>query len=238
MTLQKTFVLVHGGFHGGWCWREVAERLRARGHDVYTPTQTGCGERSHLLSRDITLATFIDDIANVITWEDLRDVVLVGHSFGGITVTGVADRMPERLARLIYLDALILQNGQSVFGLLDPQVAAARLQAAQASGGVGIAPPPAALFGIRDEAQAALVQARLTSQPLATYTSALKLDHPVTNGVPAIYVQCTDPLFAGIAPTREWVKAQGMKTVELATGHDAMLIVPQAVAELLEALSS
>ena len=100
---RKTFVLVHGGFHGGWCWSQVANLLRARGHAVYTPT--GCGERSHLLSRSITLDTFVDDIANVLQWEDLHRVVLVGHSFGGIAITGVADRMPERLRQLVYLDA-------------------------------------------------------------------------------------------------------------------------------------
>ena len=138
MSSPLTFVLVHGGFHGGWCWRDVATRLRSRGHAVFTPTQTGCGERSHLLSKDITLDTFVDDIANVLIWEDLADVVLVGHSFGGIAVTGVADRMPERIRRLVYLDAAILENGQSMFGMLDPQVVAGRKAAAEASGGMGI----------------------------------------------------------------------------------------------------
>ena len=151
-TFVKTYVLVHGGFHGGWCWHHVAHALRARGHSVFTPTQTGCGERAHLISKSITLDTFVDDIANVFLWEDLRDVILVGHSFGGNSISGVADRMPERIRQLIYLDAVMLEGGQTMFGQMPPEVAASRLKAAQASGGVGIAPPEAAYFGIVDPA--------------------------------------------------------------------------------------
>jgi pimeloyl-ACP methyl ester carboxylesterase len=127
-TGGTTFVLVHGGFHGGWCWSRVAPALRARGHTVFTPTQTGCGERSHLMSKSITLDTFVDDVANALRWEDLHDVVLVGHSFGGLAITGVADRMPQRIRQLIYLDSLIVQNGQCAFDLLEPEVVQGRLQ--------------------------------------------------------------------------------------------------------------
>jgi pimeloyl-ACP methyl ester carboxylesterase len=236
-SANRTFVLVHGGFHGGWCWHQVASRLRAHGHRVFTPTQTGCGERSHLMSASITLDTFVDDIANVLLWEDLSQVVLVGHSFGGNAISGVADRMPERLRQLIYLDAAMLENGQSMFSLLEPQVVAARLAAAQASGGMSISPPPAALFGIQDQALARAVQSRLTPQPLGTYTSPLRLAHPVTNGVAAVYVQCTAPLFAGVQTARDWVRANGMQSVELATGHDAMLTAPDLLSDLLEQLS-
>ncbi|MCH8152732.1 MAG: alpha/beta fold hydrolase, partial [Planctomycetes bacterium] len=114
-TTPKSFVLVHGAYHGGWCWKRVADVLRSRGHSVTTPTQTGVGERSHLLSESVTLSVFIDDIVNHLTWENLTSVVLVGHSFGGITITGVADAVPERLSKLIYLDAVILENGEALF---------------------------------------------------------------------------------------------------------------------------
>ena len=238
VSSQRTFVLVHGAFHGGWCWRQVAERLRAQGHTVFTPTQTGCGERSHLMSAAITLDTFVDDIAHVLIWEDLHEVVLVGHSFGGNAISGVADRMPERLRQLIYLDAAMLEGGQSMFDLLDPQVVATRLAAAQASGGLSVAPPPAAMFDIQDEALAKEVQARLTPHPLSTYTSPLKLAHPVANGLPAVYVQCTAPVFAGLQPARDWVRASGMKTVELAAGHDAMITAPELLTDLLTQLSA
>ncbi len=238
MKRARNFVLVHGGFHGGWCWSQVAARLRSRGHTVVTPTQTGCGERSHLLSKSITLDTFVDDIANVIKWEDLDHVVLVGHSFGGNSISGVADRMPERIDLLVYLDAIILENGQTMFGLLGKDVVEARMRATQASGGLGIAPPPPGTFGIRDAQQAEFVRARLTSHPLGTYTSALNLAHEVTNGVPAVYVLCTDPVFDGLQATRDWVKTNGMKTVEIKTGHDAMITAPDLLADLLERLAA
>ena len=237
-TGGKTFVLVHGGFHGGWCWSRLSPLLRARGHAVFTPTQTGCGERAHLLSKSITLDTFVDDIAGVLRWEALHNVVLVGHSFGGIAVTGVADRLPQRIQQLIYLDSLILQNGQCAFDLLEPAIVLSRLQAAQVNGGVWIEPPPPSFFGVSEPAQLAFLQGRLTPHPLGTYTSTLKLQHPVGNGLPAVYVHCTQPLYGGLTLTRNWVKASGMREVELATGHDAMVSAPQALADLLEALST
>src|SRR5690606_951056 len=106
-----TFVLVHGAWHGGWCWSRLASLLRAAGHNVYTPTLTGLGERNHLLNNDVGLQTFVDDIVNVLVWEDLQDVILVGHSFAGVVITGVADVMPERIRQLVYLDAFILESG-------------------------------------------------------------------------------------------------------------------------------
>ena len=235
----RTFVLVHGGFHGGWCWRDVAALLRSHGHTVHTPTQTGLGERAHLLSKSITLDTFVDDIANVLKWEDLDNVVLVGHSFGGITITGVADRMPERLRQLVYLDALILQNGQSGFGGLTNEVVAARMKAAEASGGVSVAPLPASLFGVRDPAQQKWVDAHVTPHPLGTYTSPLKLaNDKVTNGVPAVYVHCIEPVFASITPSRDWAAANGTQIVTIQAGHDAMVTAPQLLTELLERLAA
>lgn len=233
MSAGKTFVLVHGGFHGGWCWREVARGLRARGHEVFTPTQTGLGERSHLLSKDITLDTFIEDINQVLRFEDLWDVVLVGHSFGGNSVSGVADRMPERIRLLVYLDAIMLEGGQSMFDSLPKEVVATRLKAAEASGGLSVAPPAAAAFNIDNAKQAREVEARLTPHPLGAYTSPLNLAHPVGNGLPAVYVRCTQPLFATLQPAREWVKANGMRTVDIKTGHDAMISAPKLLTDLL-----
>jgi pimeloyl-ACP methyl ester carboxylesterase len=122
---SKTYVLVHGAWAGGWCWKEVAEGLRGMGHRVSTPTQTGLGERKHLLSKDITLDTFATDIVNHIEAEELNDVILVGHSFGGTSITCTADKIPNRIRHLVYLDSLVLQNGQSPFSILPPDVVAA-----------------------------------------------------------------------------------------------------------------
>ena len=109
--VPRTFVLVHGTWHGGWVWRDVRNILRDRGHRVFTPTCTGCGEREHLSRPDVGLETHIDDIANVIRFEELDDIVLVGHSFSGITITGVADRMREKIRRIVFFDALVPRKG-------------------------------------------------------------------------------------------------------------------------------
>ena len=111
---QKTFVLVHGAWHGGWCWRRVADRLEGKGHKVFVPTMTGLGDRSHLLTKGINLDTHITDIVNVLKWEDLKDIVLVGHSYGGIIVSGVADQMHDKIASIVFLDAFVPEDGDSL----------------------------------------------------------------------------------------------------------------------------
>ena len=232
---MKTFVLVHGAWHGGWCWSKVASILRGRGHSVFTPTQTGLGERSHLLTKSIDLDVFITDIANVLKWEDLNDVVLVGHSFGGNAISGVADRMRDRVRRLVYLDAVMLENGQSVFSQLPKDIVEARTKAAQeTSGGLSIPMPSPTAFGITDEAQVQSVASRLTPHPFYTYVSPLKLDNKVGNGLPASYIVCTDPIYKALETSRNWIKAAGWKTVEIRAGHDAMVIAPERLAELLD----
>jgi pimeloyl-ACP methyl ester carboxylesterase len=118
----QTFVLVHGAWHGGWCWSRVADRLRAAGHRVFTPTQTGLGERKHLLSKAITLDTFAKDIVNVIEAEELSSIILVGHSFGGLAISGVADAMPDKVRHLVYLDSLMVEGGKSPFDNLPPDI--------------------------------------------------------------------------------------------------------------------
>lgn len=130
----QTYILLHGAWHGGWCWRSVADTLRARGHRVFTPTQTGLGERKHLLTPDITLETFVQDLLNVLEMEELTQVILVGHSFGGLAISGAADRAPARIRNLVYLDSVILQDGQAVFGVLPTDVVAARRKAGARAG--------------------------------------------------------------------------------------------------------
>ena len=235
----KTFVLVHGAWHGGWCWAKVAASLRARGHMVFTPTLTGLGERSHLLSKDITLDTFTTDIVNVLKFEELKDVILVGHSFAGPPITGAADRAGDRIKQLVYLDAAMLESGQSVFSLLPAELVAARRKAAQdTSGGLSIPAPPAASFGLSDPAQQAWLAAKLTPHPLGTYESPLTLKNKFGNGVPMVYVSCTDPAYAPLNASKEWTKKNGIKMVELKTGHDAMVLVPDKLTDLLDADSA
>src|SRR5262245_50776256 len=146
---SKTFVLVHGAWHGGWCWTRVAERLRGAGHRVFTPTLTGLGDRAHLLSPQVGLDTFVQDVVVTLEMEDLTDSILVGHSFAGAPITGAADRVPERITHLVYLDAALPQNGESVFSRFPPQIVAERRKLAQeTSGGLTLPVPPPSSFGV------------------------------------------------------------------------------------------
>jgi pimeloyl-ACP methyl ester carboxylesterase len=240
----KTFVLVHGAWHGGWCWRDVARPLRAAGHTVFTPTQTGLGERRHLLSGAVGLEVFALDVAHLLEAEELTDVVLVGHSFGGLTITAVADRLPDRLRHLVYLDAGVVHSGSSVFSEYPADLVAARRAAAAASpGGLSMPPPPPAFFGIPDGPRAAWVARRMTPHPIATYEQPLALRNPVIgNGRPCTYVACVAPLYAPLEVYRQRVQgfiAAGLPWSwrELATGHDAMVLAPEALAEVLLTLA-
>ena len=171
---MATYLLVHGGFQGGWAYRRVARLLRGAGHEVYTPTLTALGERSHLAYVQVNLDTHVADIGNVILWEDLEDVILVGHSYGGIVVTGVADRMPERIAALVYLDALVPADGDSLFKLR-PDYLARFIAKAADSGGLAIAPGAASAFDTRLPADWAWIDAKTTPHPLACFTQAIRL---------------------------------------------------------------
>jgi pimeloyl-ACP methyl ester carboxylesterase len=230
----QAFVLIHGSWHGGWCWARVAQQLRAQGHRVFTPTQTGLGERSHLLGSGITLGTFVTDLVNVLEWEDLTSVVLVGHSFGGIAITGAADQVPHRIRHLVYLDSLILRDGESAFSVFPPEVVTARRRLAQEfSGGVSIPVPDASAFGITDPADAAWVKGKCTPHPIATYEDAMALKHPLGNGLPVTYVAVT-PEYGPTAASRTLAREQaGWNYVELAAGHDAMVTTPDGVTEIL-----
>jgi pimeloyl-ACP methyl ester carboxylesterase len=135
--MMATHVLVHGAWHGGWCWRKVTPLLRAAGHEVYTPTLTGLGERVHLGGPHIDLEMHIQDIVNVLEYGDLRDVILTGHSYGGMVITGVAERAADRLSHLIYLDAFVPSNGESLLGYMPPERGATMTAVAKAEGGVG-----------------------------------------------------------------------------------------------------
>jgi pimeloyl-ACP methyl ester carboxylesterase len=235
IVAAKTYLLVHGAWHGGWCWRYAADRLRAAGHRVLAPTCTGLGERAHLLSPAVGLATFIQDILGVLDAEELEDVILVGHSFAGAPVTGVADRAPERIRHLVYLDAVVPQDGQSALDLVPPELAAARVRAAEeTSGGITLPVPPPDAFGVTEPADVAWLERRLTPHPLRSYTDRLQLAGPVGNGRPRTYVVCTRPSYPVLASVRDWVgRQEGWGRAELAAAHDAMVTAPAELSELL-----
>ena len=231
-------MLVHGAFHGGWCWRAVADSLRSKGHVVHTPTQTGLGERGHLLPFRPTLKTFIEDIAQVIRFEDLHDVILVGHSFAGAVISGVADRMPERLQHLVYLDAMVLDHGETPsdrtpLGHIDRY----RERTIEISGCLSIPPGEPASFGVQDPVWVALMREKLTPQPFQTFVDRLELKNRLGNGVPATYITCTNPVFPNTAKSRELARRMdGWNHLEIPTGHNAMMTMPDELTEMLIAV--
>ena len=230
----KPFVLVHGAWHGGWCWRHVRGRLMAAGHDVHTPTLTGQGERHHLTGPQVTLDTHIEDVARVIEWEELDGVVLVGHSYGGYVVTGVADRLKARLARVVYLDALIPTDGRAMSDDWPAeQVAQVRTTLID---GYRLASPPPAWFGVpeADAANTAWLARRLTDMPFACLTTPARLPGGGADGLPRTFIRCTaPPVLPGPEPAAARARAQGWDYHELATGHNAMVTAPAALADLL-----
>lgn len=236
---MATFVLVTGAWHGSWCWKRVRQALTDAGHAVFTPTLTGLCERSHLLSREVDLDTHIADIANLIRWEELTDVVLVGHSYGGCVISGVADRLGEKIAALVYLDAFVLEDGQSLHDTLPPEHRQGQVDGAMALGeGWRVPPIPAAVFNV-NAADRAWVDAQCTDQPLATFQQKLRLAHKAAPPRTIHYIYAADWEGTPFTAFYEGAKARGWATREIACGHDIMLDRPEELtAALLQAAAS
>lgn len=238
---SRNYVLAHGSWHGGWCWNEVAQALRAQGHRVFTPSYTGMGDRAHLINKQITIDTFIEDLVQVIQTEELEDVILVGHSFGGIPITGVADRIPEKIAHLVYFDSIVLENGQTAFSNYPKADADARIAAAtKATDGLAVpvpSPLPDAWGLTAGTPEYDWVVRRLTPHPLSSYTTELTLKNPIGNGRPKTYINCTEPPLAVLADSRALVKSQkDWGWVDLAAPHEAHITHPQALTKILLAV--
>jgi pimeloyl-ACP methyl ester carboxylesterase len=232
----KTYVIAHDSWLGGWFYEPVAQRLRALGHRVLTPTHTGVGERRHLLTRDITLDTFITDVANVLEFEELRDVILVGHGSGGATISGVVDRMPDQVRHVVFLDALLAANGQSLFDLMPPAVRGEREQlATDKFDGLAFPPPDSwDAMGVSRGPISAWMIRHATPHPLGAWESPLRISHPVGNRRPVTYVGFTAPALPFIDASRKLARAQpGWRWSELSAGHDAPATNPDDVARLL-----
>jgi pimeloyl-ACP methyl ester carboxylesterase len=225
------YVLVHGAWHGGWCWTRVRRLLAAKGHRVFTPTLTGVGERSHLLSRDIGLDTHVEDVVNLMIWEDLRDIVLVGHSYGGAVVRHVADLMPDRIRSLVYLDAFVPDNGKALFDYLPDGGKGFRDLAMADGDGWKVPPPPASFFAV-NPLDADWVDRQCTMHPLSTFEEPAKLTG-ACDDVPAIeYIQAR--AFDGpFGPFYARAGERGWRQAALACGHDVMLDMPNELTALL-----
>ncbi len=222
---QTNFVLVHGAWHGGWCWRRVADRLTAKGNRVFAPTLTGLADRSHLLDERVNLSTHVTDVVNLMRWEELTDVVLCGHSYGGMVVTGVADKISERIASLVYLDAFVPESGQSMQDLRPRELPAGLTT-----------PPPTAEFFRVNERDRGWVDRQTTPQPIACITERLQLTGAYRAVRRKVYIRAADYPSPAFEPTYERLKSDpGWVVHKLPCGHDVMLDMPDALAELLEA---
>ncbi len=229
---MATFVLVHGAWHGAWCWRRVARQLAARNHEVFAPTLTGLAERSHLLRPDTALDTHILDIVNVMKWQELAEVVLVGHSYGGMVISGVAEKLEKAIASFVMLDAFFPENGHSVLDVAPPAVVEAII-AAQGAGATTLPPRSAAAFNV-NEKDRAWVDAQCTPLPIKCFTQKLALTGARERVAKKTYIRAMgypSPSFdQGLATARD----RGWNVHEMPCGHDAMIDMPQLLAELLE----
>ena len=229
------FVLVHGSGHGGWCWRFLTPLLRAAGHDVYTPTLTGLGANSHLLDEldRISLDTHVKDITNLLFYEDVSEVVLVGHSYGGMVVTGVAAKEPHRLAQLVYFDAYLPLEGENEIALWPPDQK--EKYRADLASGIRFRPPIASsMLGITDPKMSKWVQERLTPHPYSTYEDPPTSSTPESASIPRTYIHCTlGPLSSWMEPFAARAHKLKWNVHTMAWNHDVMITHPNELAELL-----
>jgi pimeloyl-ACP methyl ester carboxylesterase len=237
------FVLVHGAWHGAWCWRRVVDALQAQGHRAFAVTLTGVGDRAHLMSPLITLETHIADVANTIEAEELQQVVLAVHSYAGMIGTALADRMPQRLKHLVYVDAVVPRPGESWSSTHASATREARIAAAGASPDYSFPAPDPSVFGLAAEDHD-WVRRRQTPHPGHTYQAPLQFEPRRVAGVPRTFVDCVKPRLGTIDSIRPrvrdpnfwdgaWAGGGGIRVVELATGHDPMVSAPAELTRLL-----
>jgi len=231
--MGKTFVLVHGAWAGGLVWRSIARALRSKGHEAYAPTLTGLGERKHLLSRQIDLDTHIQDVLGVIAEEDLSDLVLVGHSYGGMVITGVADAIPDKISSLVYLDAFVPENGEALAGIV--QTGPGRVRPSLLAGAEWLAPcPPIEAFGEPSDAVREFGARKTSAHPVACFTQPVRL----TGGIELIrrkmYIYCNDPQPTTFTPFYEKLRRKdGWAVHTLPCTHMVQFDMPEELTALL-----
>jgi pimeloyl-ACP methyl ester carboxylesterase len=235
---MATFVLVHGGGHGGWCYSKLARLLRAAGHDVYAPSLSGCGDRKHVVTPETGLTTHVEDVANLLFYEDLSDVYLAGHSYGGMVITGAADRVPDRVAHLIYLDAAHPKNHEALTDVAPGMMAMAQSQLREANGISFVQWPdheePIAVYGVTDPLDDAWLRARLTPQPWKCFTEKLDLqDEARMRRIPWTNLNCLQSLRYSDDASKARMLDGSVRNYEIDTGHDLMVTEADWTAKVL-----
>ncbi|MER8067548.1 alpha/beta hydrolase [Streptomyces sp. NPDC094034] len=237
---MTTYLLVHGAWHSGRSWERVVPLLEATGHRVFAPSLTGYGDKVHLAGPKVGLDTHVDDVVRLITEENLDDVVLVGHSYAGLVISSAANRIPRRIAHLVYLDAMVPEDGESA---VDVQPMTRRLieLAEQSESGWRVPPMPEqpapfGLFGVTDPADIAWLRGMLSDQPVRCLRQPVRLDNPDVNAIPRTHIHNVGPRPAGV--TRRPVppvqpNGTAARVWELPTGHDCMITMPAELSQLL-----
>ncbi|WP_369035260.1 MULTISPECIES: alpha/beta fold hydrolase [Streptomyces] len=237
---MSTFLLVHGAWHSGRCWERVVPLLESAGHRVFAPSLTGYGDKAHLLGPEVGLDTHVEDVVGLIRDEDLTEVIVVGHSYAGLVVSSVANEVPERIAQLVYLDAMVPEHGETAVDVMPMTQHLIDLAEKSYSGWrvppLPEMPPPFGLFGVTDPADVAWLRTMLSDQPIRCLNQPVRLDNPAVSAIPRTHIHCV-----GLAPegiTRRPVPAiqpngSPAQVWELPTGHDCMVTMPAELSELL-----
>ncbi|MET0278361.1 MAG: alpha/beta fold hydrolase [Pseudorhodoplanes sp.] len=233
-SAPRTFVFVHGAWHGGWCWRRVSDRLERLGHKVYAPSLTGLGDRAHLITSRINVSTHITDIVNILRFEDLTDIVLVGHSYAGFVISGVAEREFSKIRSIVFVDAYVPQNGQSIYSMSSDRLRET-VNAAIKRGETGMAPARAAYFNV-NEKDRAYVDSKCTPQPVGTYNEPLTITGARERISKKTYIRAKgwnapgfDAVVARLRSDPTW------KIHDMPCGHDVMIDMPDRLTDLLVA---
>ncbi|MEU8397050.1 alpha/beta fold hydrolase [Nonomuraea sp. NPDC048892] len=237
---MSTYLLVHGAWHSGECWKRVVPLLEAAGHRVFAPSLTGYGDRAHLLGPEVGLDTHVADVVRLITDEDLTEVVLVGHSYAGLVISSVAGQVPGRIAELVYLDAMVPEDGESAADVMPVTRQLIELAAGSGDGWrvppMPELPPPAGLFGVTDPEDVAWLRSMLSDQPVRCLTEPVRLGGPAARAIPRTHIHCTVGKPEGVVrrPVPE-VQPNGRpaQVWELPTGHDCMITMPAELTDLL-----
>ncbi|WP_329067392.1 alpha/beta fold hydrolase [Amycolatopsis sp. NBC_01480] len=233
---MSTFLLVHGAWHSGRAWERVTPLLESAGHRVLAPSLTGYGDKAHLLSPEVGLDTHVDDIVTLIEEQDLTDVILVGHSYAGLVISSVANQVPDRIAQLVYLDAMVPKDGETAIDVMPVTQAMIDQAGSWRIPPLPEQPPPLGLFGVTDPADIAWLREMLSDQPVLCLQQPVRLDNPAVNAISRTYIECVGAKPAGISrreipaiqpngsPSQVW---------QLPTGHDCMVTMPAELTELL-----
>lgn len=233
---MATIVLVHGSWHGGWCWKKLLPLLREQNHEIYTPTLTGLGEKSHLATKNINLSTHVTDITNLLFYEDLTEIILIGHSYGGAVISGVAEKVPNRIKKLVYLDACIPQNNKSIFDIIPglENIFRKRTQISQGKDWI-VEPFDPKNWGITKEEDLQWIKSRLSPMPIHTHDEPINISNFERSNMPKTFIRCSEfddtKIFALVAK-----EGKNWDYHEIKSGHDVMVLYPEQLANVISLL--